>query len=61
MVISSLRRHSSNLFSVCVVLLIFLLQDLKDPRRTDEMAAARATLKKSTRMLLTSSKVLLFF
>ena len=30
--------------------------DLKDPRRKDEMAAARATLKKSSRMLLTTSK-----
>ena len=33
------------------------LQDLKDPRKKDEMAAARATLKKSSRMLLTTSKV----
>jgi len=30
--------------------------DLKDPRRRDEMAAARATLKKNSMMLLTTSK-----
>ena len=32
-------------------------QDLKDPRRRDELAAARAMLKKNTMMLLTTSKV----
>ncbi|XP_076461006.1 LOW QUALITY PROTEIN: catenin alpha-2-like [Babylonia areolata] len=31
--------------------------DLKDPRRRDELAAARAMLKKNTMMLLTTSKV----
>ena len=31
-------------------------QDLKDPRRRDDMAAARATLKKNSMMLLTTSK-----
>ena len=35
----------------------FVAKDLKDPRKKDEMAAARATLKKSSRMLLTTSKV----
>lgn len=30
--------------------------DLKDPQRKDEMAAARATLKESSKMLLSSSK-----
>lgn len=43
-------------------LLIYLtlwgfVQDLKDPRRRDELAAARAMLKKNTMMLLTTSKV----
>jgi len=31
--------------------------DLKDPQRKDDMAAARATLKESSKMLLSSSKV----
>ena len=35
------------------------LQDLKDPRRRDDLAAARATLKKNSMMLLTTSKVAL--
>lgn len=33
------------------------LQDLKDPRRRDDLAAARAVLKKNSMMLLTTSKV----
>lgn len=33
------------------------IQDLKDPHRKDDMAAARATLKESSKMLLSSSKV----
>jgi len=32
-------------------------QDLKDERRRDDIAAARATLKKNSIMLLTTSKV----
>ena len=32
-------------------------QDLLDPNRRDEIAAARATLKKNSMMLLTTSKV----
>ena len=35
----------------------FSAQDLKDPRRRDDLAAARATLKKNSMMLLTTSKV----
>ena len=31
--------------------------DLKDPKLRDELAAARATLKRSSAMLLTASKV----
>ena len=30
--------------------------DLKDPRRRDDLASARATLKKNSMMLLTTSK-----
>jgi hypothetical protein len=36
----------------------YLSQDLKDPRHRDDLAAARATLKKNSMMLLTTSKVL---
>merc|ERR1711974_424766 len=32
------------------------LKDLKDPRRRDDLAAARAVLKKNSMMLLTTSK-----
>lgn len=35
----------------------YLLQDLLDPTKRDEIAAARATLKKNNMMLLTTSKV----
>ena len=40
-----------------LVFLSFFLQDLKDPRRRDDLAAARAVLKKNSMMLLTTSKV----
>lgn len=36
---------------------ILFWKDLKDPQRKDDMAAARATLKESSKMLLSSSKV----
>ena len=36
---------------------LLYFQDLKDPRQRDDIAAARATLKKNSMMLLTTSKV----
>ena len=36
---------------------LLLQQDLKDPRKQEELAAARAVLKKNSMMLLTASKV----
>ena len=35
---------------------LFFQNDLKDPRRRDDLASARATLKKNSMMLLTTSK-----
>lgn len=49
---SSLHCHFSWIFCV-----FSISQDLKDPRRRDEMAAARADLRKHSAMLFTSSKV----
>ena len=48
------------IFALKQAYLIFhVLQDLKDPRRRDEMAAARADLRKHSTMLLTASQAFL--
>ena len=39
------------------IIIVHIWQDMKDPRRRDEMAAARADLKKHSTMLFTASKV----
>ena len=44
-----------------IFILLYIIQDLKDPRRRDDLAASRAVLKKSSMMLLTASKVSFFF
>jgi hypothetical protein len=44
--------------NVCLCLIGYIFgQDLKDPRRRDDLAAARAVLKKNSMMLMTTSKV----
>ena len=47
-------KQQVNCLELCVI------QDLKDDRRRDDIAAARATLKKNSVMLLTTSKVCYF-